>query len=68
MHVVSGVAGNCDASLLDRMLILAMTAARANKSPSIILDQFYKVTNFHLVPCSILSRPTFSVGTFRLWM
>src|SRR5882762_5701577 len=47
MHVVPSVARNGDSSPLDRMLVLAMAAARANLSPPIFLDCTYQVADFH---------------------
>jgi len=48
MYVVRGVARHGDAALFDRMLILAVTSARTDVPPSIILDQLYEIADFHL--------------------
>ncbi len=55
MDIVRGVARYRDPALLDLMLILAMTAARAHVPPSIVFDQLYQIPDLHLVPSSILS-------------
>jgi len=55
MHIVRGVTRHCDAAFLGRVLILAMTATRANVPPPVILDQIYQIADFHVVPCLILS-------------
>ena len=58
MQVVSGMTGDGDASLLDRMLVLAMATPGANLSPSIILDQSTEVADFDVVPYPIFfARP-----------
>src|SRR5271165_2652740 len=55
MYVVRGVARHGDAALFDRMLILAVTSARTDVPPSIILDQLYEIADFHLIPGLSLS-------------
>jgi hypothetical protein len=62
MHIVTSVAWHCDSSSFDWMLVLTMTTARANMSPSVILDQPYHVTNLHAVSilCLILTLPPLS--------
>ena len=47
MHVVPGVARHGDSSPFDGMLVLAMAALRTEIAPSVPLDCFYQIADFH---------------------